>query len=57
MSVYTENGYESRKDYLRTLAGDFDVDISTVYALANALGSGEDFDGLVTTLEDVSQGY
>lgn len=52
MSIYTENGYENRGDYLQSLAEEFEVDIEVVITLASLLGSGEDFDGLVTSLED-----
>lgn len=52
MSIYTDNGYESREDYLNCLAWENDVPISAVRELANLLGENEDFDGLVTTLED-----
>lgn len=51
-SVYTDNGYNSRKDYLNSLADDFGVDVQTVYDLASILGPEEDFDALVTELED-----
>jgi hypothetical protein len=52
MSVYKENGYENRRDYLASLCDDFGVDESIVFALADLLGPTEDFDGLVTALED-----
>jgi len=52
MDAYTENGYASRRDYLDTLAEDFDIDRDTVYMMADLLGPTEDFDGLVTSLED-----
>ena len=53
MSIYKDNGYENRRDYLECLAEDFEVDVDTVFALADILGSNEDFDGLVTSLEDM----
>lgn len=53
MSIYTENGYDSRKHYLECLSEDYGVDKETVFALANMLGSNEDWDGLVTLLEDL----
>ena len=52
MSIYTDEGYESRRDYLTSLADDFGVDEETVFAIAGMLGSSEDFDGLITSLED-----
>lgn len=54
MSVYTEQGYTSRRDYLDSLADDLGIDPQTVYTLASMLGPSEDFDGLVTTLEDMA---
>ena len=51
-NVYKENGYESRVDYLKSLAIDMGIDEKTVFLAANMLGENEDFDGLVTTLED-----
>lgn len=54
-SVYEEHGYKDRDDYLRSLAEDNGVDISTVLVLADSLGPSEDFDGLVTYIEDLAQ--
>ena len=50
--MYMENGYASRKQYLACLAEDYGVPEAIVYALATILGENEDFDGLVTSLED-----
>jgi hypothetical protein len=55
MSIYTDNGYESRRDYLTQLADDYGVDIDTVLMLAGMLGPNEDFDGLVTHIEDIAE--
>ena len=52
MSIYTEKGYENRKDYLQGLACELDIDEETVLMAADMLGPNEDFDGLVTSLED-----
>lgn len=52
MNVYIENGYKSRADYLKCLSEDTGVDLFTVQMLADLLGPNEDFDGLVTSLED-----
>jgi hypothetical protein len=57
MNSYQENGYTSRRDYLDSLAEDFGIDKQTVYSLASLLGSNEDFDGLVTALEDIGGNY
>lgn len=55
MNAYKENGYKDRDDYLRCLSEDYDVRLETVYALADLLVPTEDFDGLVTALEDINQ--
>lgn len=52
MSAYTDRGYENRRDYLESLALDYDVPRDTVFMLASFLGPNEDFDGLVSTIED-----
>ena len=52
MSVYTEQGYKGRRDYLESLADEFEVPQSVVFTLAGLLGPNEDFDGLVTELSD-----
>jgi hypothetical protein len=57
MSVYTDNGYKNRKDYLKNLADEMGIDTDTVFMMASVLGASEDFDGLVTSLEDMADGY
>jgi hypothetical protein len=57
MSIYTDNGYKNRKDYLENLADEMGIDTDTVFMMASVLGSSEDFDGLVTSLEDMADGY
>lgn len=52
MDMYQENGYVDRNDYLHALAEDFGVDEDVVFAIADLYGPTEDFDGLVTALED-----
>lgn len=56
VSVYTDNGYKSRKDYIEGLAEDRGLPIGTVLALAAILGQEEDFDGLVTACQDAADG-
>jgi hypothetical protein len=51
-NVYTQNGYKDRHDYLKSLAEEFEIPYKTVAACASMLGPDEDFDGLVTQLED-----
>lgn len=52
MNIYKENGYTDRKDYLNCLAEDLGVDLETVILTAELLGSSEDFDGLISMLEE-----
>lgn len=49
MSIYTDNGYADREDYLNDLREEYGelVDI-----LTSVLPPSEDFDGLITELED-----
>ena len=52
MSVYTDNGYANRAEYLQELREEYGglVDI-----LTGVLPASEDFDGLVTALEDAAE--
>ena len=49
-TIYEENGFKNRKDYLESLCDEYPRD--AVFMLADMLGPDEDFDGLVTGLED-----
>ena len=53
MNIYQENGYRNRREYLESLADEYGVDAEMVFAAADLLGEGEDFDGLINTLEDM----
>ena len=55
MSEYTDQGFKSRRDYLDSLVETYELPRETVYTLAQMLGSSEDFDGLVTALEDAAE--
>lgn len=55
MSIYTENGYDSRKHYLECMAEDYGVPVEIVFSLAQMLGSNEDFDGLISALKDAEE--
>jgi hypothetical protein len=55
MNDYTANGFKDRRAYLESLCEEYDRD--TVYMLAGLLGSSEDFDGLVTSLEDYADEF
>ena len=52
---YLEYGAESRAEYLAMLADEYGVPLSTVRAMATVLGPNEDFDGLVSSLEDMGE--
>ena len=56
-SIYQMNGYENRKEYLIAMAEEFGVDEETVFLLADMLGEDEDFDGLISMLEDYEDMY
>lgn len=53
-TIYQEKGYKNRQDYLESLADDLGIDLDFVQMTADLLGPNEDFDGLVTMLEDYS---
>ena len=50
---YTDNGFINRADYLAQLCDEYPADV--VHTLADLLGETEDFDGLVSMLEDYSE--
>ena len=49
MSIYTDNGYANRKEYLNELREEYGELVSI---LTSVLPPSEDFDGLITALED-----
>ena len=53
MTAYQIHGYNTRKDYLKSIANEMGIDVNTVYLTADLLGSSEDFDGLISTLQDL----
>ena len=50
--IYQKNGYVNREDYLTSIAEDFGVPDFVVFSMAEMLGENEDFDALITELED-----
>ena len=52
MSIYTDNGYANRKEYLDELREEYG---NLVNILIRVLPRSEDFDGLVTALEDAME--
>lgn len=53
MSIYTDNGYANREEYLDSLRDDYGAEL--VDTLITVLPESEDFDGLITALEDYSE--
>lgn len=52
MSAYTDKGFKNRNAYIKDLAEQYPDNEDAVYMMASILGPTEDFDGLVTSLED-----
>jgi len=50
--VYAVHGCKGRNEYLNNLADDRGIDRTVVGMIADILGPSEDFDGLVTELDD-----
>ncbi len=53
---YQEDGAIDRFGYLESLGADHGVEFDFVLTLVDVLGPEEDFDGLVTSLEDLAAG-
>lgn len=45
----------TRRQYLKGLAEDYGLPLSIVLSAAQMLGPNEDFDGLISTLEDAAE--
>lgn len=56
LAVYREQGCESRFEWLKHLAEENGVPLRDVIALADVLTAEEDFDGLVTAVQDAAVG-
>ena len=54
-NAYQREGFKNRRAYLESLCEDYPR--SLVFALSSMLGESEDFDGLVTSLEDAAEEY
>ena len=55
-NIYQEKGYKDRQDYLDSVAEDFRMDQFIVNSVAEVLGEYEDFDGLISLIDDFSVG-
>ena len=51
-NIYEANGFKNRAEYLKHLAREFGVPRNIVFMIADMLGPSEDFDGLISELED-----
>ncbi len=56
-NVYQRNGYANRKEYLKSMAEEFGIPFGVVKITADILGENEDFDGLLTELEELEDMY
>ena len=54
---YIDNGYKDRSEYLKHLSEYYVIPIDSVCAIAEVLGTGEDFDALICELEDFEYLY
>jgi len=54
-NIYVQNGFKDRDEYLASLCEKYRED--HVYTLADMMGPGEDFDGLIVNLEDSSSPF
>ena len=52
---YIAAGYQNRKEYLKGLAEEYGVEYEIVVTLADTLGPNEDFDGLVSGIQDYAE--
>ena len=52
-TIYEEHGYKDKEDYLNYLSEEYNIDYYIVDCMSDILGPDEDFDGLVTSLEDM----
>lgn len=53
-NIYVDKGFKNRREYLEHLADDYNVEKLDVFAIAEILGPSEDFDRLLTSLEDIA---
>ena len=51
-NIYKENGFEKRSEYLGSIAFEYEVPLDVVEMFAEMLGPNEDFDGLVSIIQD-----
>ena len=54
--IYLDHDCRNRREYLEGLSQEYGIEEEIVFTLADVLGESEDFDGLITTLEDHCNG-
>ncbi len=54
LNAYQRAGYDNRRAYLQSLTDDYPAE--AVFLLADIFGPSEDFDGLISALEDGDAG-
>ena len=55
LNVYQRNGHANRTEYLRRMSGLFGLPMEQVQAAADLLGPEEDFDWLLSILEEAAE--
>jgi len=51
-NVYQEKGFKDREEYLESIGEDYDIPAGFIEAMSDVLGESEDFDGLLSSMED-----
>ena len=51
--IYLRHGYSNRDAYLDYLAEEYNVEVSVINDLSSFIGQDEDFDGLISALDDM----
>lgn len=52
-NIYQKNGYLDRQNYLTCIAVQYGVDLTIVSSMAEVLGENEDFDALISQIEEL----
>lgn len=55
LDPYVSNGFKDREEYLQHLSDEYGVPLDMVETVAETLGENEDFDGLVTAVQDIAE--
>lgn len=55
MNIYQQHGYTDRLDYLKGISDEHNVPLNVVVSVAELMGDGEDFDGLVSAVQDYQE--